>query len=158
MMEKAYLSWDDVSRLIDRIVPQVKGHFDALVAITRGGIVPGGLLSQRLRIHQVFVASVYFYQEEDERHMYYRYSTEDGTTLSLTFDTLYSLLVYVNGQPEFVELHPETASLKLQALTDPEIKGLSTLHFPHAPTGELLEILQAYEPLLQGKGLLLEKV
>ena len=65
-MEKVYLSWDDVSRLIDRIVPRVKGHYDALVAITRGGIIPGGLLSQRLRIHQVFVASVYFFQEEDQ--------------------------------------------------------------------------------------------
>ena len=57
-MEKEYLAWDDVCRLIDRIVTQVAGHIDALIAITRGGIVPGGLLSERLRIPQVFVASV----------------------------------------------------------------------------------------------------
>ncbi len=65
-MEKIYLSWNDVCRLVDRIVPQVIGHFDALVAITRGGIIPGGLLSERLRIHQVFIASVYFIQGDDE--------------------------------------------------------------------------------------------
>ncbi len=65
-MEKTYLSWDDVCRLIDRIVSQVEGHFDALVAITRGGIVPGGLLSERLRIREVFIASVHFFQEEDQ--------------------------------------------------------------------------------------------
>jgi len=65
-MERVYLSWNDVSRLIDRIVPQVTGPFDALVAITRGGIVPGGLLSERLRIQQVFIASVYFFKAEDE--------------------------------------------------------------------------------------------
>ena len=65
-MEKKYLSWEDVCRLIDRIVPQVTGHFDALVAITRGGIVPGGLLSERLRIRQVFIASVRFFRDEDQ--------------------------------------------------------------------------------------------
>jgi hypoxanthine phosphoribosyltransferase len=65
-MEKIYLSWDDVSRLIDRIVSHVDGHFDAVVAITRGGIVPGGLLSERLRIREVFIASVHFFQEEDQ--------------------------------------------------------------------------------------------
>ncbi len=65
-MEKIYLTWNDVCRLVDRIVPQVTGQFDALVAITRGGIVPGGLLSQRLCIQQVYIASVYFFQEEEE--------------------------------------------------------------------------------------------
>jgi len=65
-MEKKYLTWDDVCRLIDHIVPQVTGHFDALVAITRGGIVPGGLLSERLGIRQVFIASVRFFQDEDQ--------------------------------------------------------------------------------------------
>jgi hypoxanthine phosphoribosyltransferase len=65
-MERKYLSWEDVCYLIDRIVPQVSGHFDALVAITRGGIVPGGLLSERLRIRQVFIASVRFFRDEDQ--------------------------------------------------------------------------------------------
>jgi hypoxanthine phosphoribosyltransferase len=65
-MEKKYLSWDDVCHLIDRIVPQVTGHFDALVAITRGGIVPGGLISERLGIRQVFIASVRFFRDEDQ--------------------------------------------------------------------------------------------
>ena len=49
-----------------RIAPQVPGHFDALVAITRGGIVPGGLLSERLGIRQVFIASVRFFRDEDQ--------------------------------------------------------------------------------------------
>lgn len=65
-MEKVYLTWDDVCRLIDDIVSQVTGHFEALVAITRGGIVPGGLLSERLGIRQVFIASVYFFQDEEQ--------------------------------------------------------------------------------------------
>jgi hypoxanthine phosphoribosyltransferase len=64
-MEREYLSWNDICRLVDKIVPQVTGHFDALIAITRGGIVPGGLLGERLRISQVYIASVYFFQDEE---------------------------------------------------------------------------------------------
>jgi hypoxanthine phosphoribosyltransferase len=65
-MENQYLTWNGVGRLVDRIVRQVHGHFDALVAITRGGIVPGGLFSERLGIRQVFIASVYFFQDEEK--------------------------------------------------------------------------------------------
>jgi hypoxanthine phosphoribosyltransferase len=67
-MEKKYLSWKDVCKLVDRIVPKVTGHFDALIAITRGGIVPGGLLSERLGILQVYTASIRFFHDEDQNH------------------------------------------------------------------------------------------
>jgi hypoxanthine phosphoribosyltransferase len=36
-----------------------------VVAISRGGIVPAGLLSKRLDIRQVFVASVRFFSQDD---------------------------------------------------------------------------------------------
>ena len=36
------LTWSDVDALIDQLVPQIRGTFDALILVTRGGIVPGG--------------------------------------------------------------------------------------------------------------------
>lgn len=64
-MKKVYLSWHDVERLIVAIIPQLKNqHYDALLAITRGGIVPGGLVAERLGISKVLVASVDFYSDE----------------------------------------------------------------------------------------------
>ena len=46
-MRKEVLSWDDVNRLIDELLPQFRGGYDALLMITRGGVVPGGILARR---------------------------------------------------------------------------------------------------------------
>jgi hypoxanthine phosphoribosyltransferase len=54
------VSWEEVDRLIDHLVPQFKTEFDAMVIITRGGIVPGGLLCEALSIQDVLIAGVDF--------------------------------------------------------------------------------------------------
>lgn len=54
------LSWNDVDKLIDVLVPQFHGEYDAMVIITRGGIVPGGLISEVLDIKTLLTASVDF--------------------------------------------------------------------------------------------------
>ena len=56
------LSWADVDRLIDVLLPPLRivGSFDAMVIITRGGIVPGGLLAEALDIRHVLTAAVDF--------------------------------------------------------------------------------------------------
>ena len=38
--KRILLSWSDVDALIDQLLPQIRGAFDALVLVTRGGIVP----------------------------------------------------------------------------------------------------------------------
>jgi len=54
------LTWRDVDALIDHLLLQMEGPFDALLIITRGGIVPGGLLCAALDIRHVLTASVEF--------------------------------------------------------------------------------------------------
>lgn len=54
------LSWDDVEKLIDHLLPQFEGEFDAMVMITRGGIVPGGILAERMGIAHILTAAVDF--------------------------------------------------------------------------------------------------
>jgi hypoxanthine phosphoribosyltransferase len=54
------LTWTEVDKLIDVLVPQFRGEFDAMVIITRGGIIPGGLLSEVLNIKTILTASVDF--------------------------------------------------------------------------------------------------
>jgi hypoxanthine phosphoribosyltransferase len=60
------LTWEDVDLLIDHLIPQFQTAFDAMVIITRGGIVPGGMLSESLNIQKVLTAAVDF-PFEDER-------------------------------------------------------------------------------------------
>ncbi len=59
-MERIYLTWNDVDMLIDKLLPQFTHPFDALLMITRGGIVPGGILAEALDIRYVLTAAVRF--------------------------------------------------------------------------------------------------
>ena len=61
-IRQEWLSWQDVDKLVDVLLPQLRaaGHIDVMVIITRGGIVPGGLLSEALDISNVLTAAVDF--------------------------------------------------------------------------------------------------
>jgi hypothetical protein len=54
------VSWEEVGRLIDHLLPQFKREFTAMVMITRGGIVPGGMLAEAMDITHVLTAAVDF--------------------------------------------------------------------------------------------------
>ena len=54
------ISWEEVNRLIDHLLPQFVTEFDAMVIITRGGIVPGGMLCEALDLEDVLTAAVDF--------------------------------------------------------------------------------------------------
>lgn len=54
------ISWEEVNRLIDHLIPQFETEFDAMVIITRGGIIPGGMLCEALDIKDVLTAAVDF--------------------------------------------------------------------------------------------------
>ncbi len=56
------ITWAEVDRLIDGLVPRIQslGPFDAMVMITRGGVIPGGLLAEALGMQHLLTASVDF--------------------------------------------------------------------------------------------------
>ena len=67
-MRQEILTWIDVDKLIDHLVPQFETEFDEMVMITRGGIVPGGLLAEALNVSIILTAAVDFPAElETER-------------------------------------------------------------------------------------------
>ena len=59
-MRREVLTWSDVDKLIDYLVPQIQGRYDSMLIITRGGIVPGGMLAEALNITYILTASVRF--------------------------------------------------------------------------------------------------
>jgi len=59
-MRREMLTWHDVDLLIDHLIPQFEIEFDAMVMITTGGIVPGGMLAEAMQICSIFTASVDF--------------------------------------------------------------------------------------------------
>jgi hypoxanthine phosphoribosyltransferase len=57
---KELVTWQEVERLVDHLIPQFNTEFDSMVIVTRGGIIPGGLLCEALDIGSVMTASVDF--------------------------------------------------------------------------------------------------
>jgi len=69
-MRREVLTWRDIDKLIDHLIPQFEGEIDAMIMITRGGLVPGGMLAEALKMTTILTAAVDFPAEmegESER-------------------------------------------------------------------------------------------
>lgn len=69
-MRREVLTWSDIDKLIDHLIPQFEGELDAMMMITRGGLVPGGMLAEALKLTTILTAAVDFPAEmegESER-------------------------------------------------------------------------------------------
>ncbi len=65
-MRQEVLTWHDIDKLIDGLLPQMSGSFDSMLMITRGGLVPGGMLAEALDIRHVLTAAVRFPEMEEK--------------------------------------------------------------------------------------------
>lgn len=59
-IRRELISWEEVDRLIDHLLPQFRTEYDGVVLITRGGIIPGGILSEAMGLQVVLTAAVDF--------------------------------------------------------------------------------------------------
>ena len=65
--ERDIVSWEDLDRLVADLAGRLAGTpFDVMLAITRGGLVPAGMLAYRLRTRNILVAAVEFYDDEGQ--------------------------------------------------------------------------------------------
>jgi hypoxanthine phosphoribosyltransferase len=61
MAEKLFVTWDQIEEMVDQLIAKLPRDFDAILAITRGGMVPACLVSERLNMRNIMVAAVMFY-------------------------------------------------------------------------------------------------
>lgn len=60
------LTWSDVDRLVDHLLPQFRREFTAMVMITRGGLIPGGMLAEAMNITHLLTAAVDFPSQSEQ--------------------------------------------------------------------------------------------
>ncbi len=92
----------------------------------------------------------------EDLEFYYRYSPQDGQVLSVLFDTLSTVSVYLNGELDYMELSGSSVPAAFMDLTKLEMSQLSTLCLKGSLTKELIPILEQRETQLRRKGLVLE--
>jgi hypoxanthine phosphoribosyltransferase len=68
MPDALVLTWDALDDLIARLAASVGRDHDLVLAITRGGLVPAGMLAYRLDLREILVAGVVFYRADGGTH------------------------------------------------------------------------------------------
>jgi uncharacterized protein len=63
-IEKDIVSWEELSAMVADLAESVRGEYDVMLAITRGGLVPAGMLAYRLGIRNILVAAVEYYDDD----------------------------------------------------------------------------------------------
>jgi len=60
-VRKEYLGWEQIQAMVGELAAHGHGNYDAMMAVTRGGLVPAGLLAYHLGLRNILVAAVQFY-------------------------------------------------------------------------------------------------
>lgn len=61
------VTWEVLDELVSGLADRLaRTRFDLMLAITRGGLVPAGMLAYRLRIRNILVAAVEFYDDQGQ--------------------------------------------------------------------------------------------
>src|SRR6478735_552358 len=63
-VEKDVVTWEALAEMVADLAAKVGAQYDVMLAITRGGLVPAGMLAYRLGIRNILVAAVEYYDNE----------------------------------------------------------------------------------------------
>ena len=64
-MNKQHLTWTQIEDLAIRLADQLPTSYDVMLVITRGGMVPACIISERLNLRNILVAAVMFYTRQE---------------------------------------------------------------------------------------------
>ena len=64
-MNKQHLTWTQIEDLAIRLADQLPTSYDVMLVITRGGMVPACIISERLNLRNILVAAVLFYTGQE---------------------------------------------------------------------------------------------
>lgn len=65
---KEYVSWQQIETMVERLARAAQTQsFDVLLSVTRGGMVPAGMIAYHLGIRNILVAAVQFYSGVGQR-------------------------------------------------------------------------------------------
>jgi hypoxanthine phosphoribosyltransferase len=118
-LQREYLNWGEIDKLVDHLLPQLRGEFDGLLMITRGGLIPGGYLVEAMQIEHVLTASVHFAPAHESRLAWPTLMQFPSDTLlvgrrMLVVDSVWAngrTVMFVNGRIAAAGARPETAVL-----------------------------------------------
>jgi len=64
-VNKQHLTWTQIEDLAIRLADRLPNSYDVMLVITRGGMVPACIVSERLNLRNILVAAVMFYTGQE---------------------------------------------------------------------------------------------
>jgi hypoxanthine phosphoribosyltransferase len=64
-VNKQHLTWTQIEDLAIRLADRLTSNYDVMLVITRGGMVPACIISERLNLRNILVAAVMFYTAQE---------------------------------------------------------------------------------------------
>jgi uncharacterized protein len=61
-MKMTHIEWNDIERMIGTLLEKLPRDYDNILVITRGGMVPACMISERTDIRNILCAAIVFYQ------------------------------------------------------------------------------------------------
>jgi hypoxanthine phosphoribosyltransferase len=61
-VDRRLITWTDVERMVDTLLGRLPDGWDTMLVITRGGMVPACLISERTGLRNILAAAVVFYE------------------------------------------------------------------------------------------------
>lgn len=65
-MKHVYLTWHELEELVSKLIFKLDTPYDVILAVTRGGIIPGGMIAEALKMKNVLTAAVIFPDDREE--------------------------------------------------------------------------------------------
>ena len=65
MVNKQHLTWTQIEDLAIKLADRLPRGYDVMLVITRGGMVPACIISERLNLRNILVAAVLFYTAQE---------------------------------------------------------------------------------------------
>jgi len=62
---KRQVTWADVERMVGHLLQRLRRDYDNILVVTRGGMVPACLISERTNIRNILCAAVVLYEGEE---------------------------------------------------------------------------------------------
>src|SRR5512147_325276 len=66
-MKHVYLSWHELEEQVSQLIFKLNTPYDAILSITRGGIIPSGMIAEALKMKDVLTAAVLFPEDPSQR-------------------------------------------------------------------------------------------
>ncbi len=144
-MKHVYLSWHELEELVSQLIFKLNTPYDAILAISRGGIIPGGMIAEALKMKEVLTAVVTFPEDPSKRTTlswprFLQFPNDDLLTgrKILVVDNLWyqgRTIMAVKGRLEIAGGYPDLAVLHWKK---------SNSFFPDAAPDHFVEITEDF--------------